>query len=231
MVSYSAAIGQMLLNVAGNSDYAGFIVGLFLLGALAFLAFKRGFDTLGTGMVLYPTAVALTIGGWLPRTLDGIALLGIGVLWGLAIVKVFGTPIGEGSDIQKFYIIMLCWNGLLLATGGFATTGELVNGQTYSNFTATPGTGVGYSTGFLSNVINFLLMGGIAGFLAAIQLPGFAVDVIRWPLVAVGIFAIYPLLIKIVSLIASLGLVGKAVVGIGFIVLGGAIINDFVHFF
>lgn len=231
MVSYSAAIGQMLLNVAGNSEYAGFIVGLFLMGALAFLAYKRGFDTLGTGMVLYPTAVALTLGGWLPKTLDGIALLGIGVLWGLAIVKAFGTPIGEGSDIQKFYIIMLCWNGLLLATGGFATDGTVIQSSGGTNQTMSDVSNTGSTSNFLSGVISFVLMGGIVGFFAAIGLDPAITTVIRLPLIAIGVFAIYPLMIKIISLIASLGIIGKIVVGIGFIALGGAVINDFVHFF
>src|SRR3990172_3152862 len=104
----------MLINVVGN----GFMLGLFLMAAFSFLCYKRGYGTLATGFVLYPIVIGVATGDWLlPKSLHGFTLLGVGIVWGAAMVKLFGSAVGESSDIQKIFMIMLCWNGALLLSG------------------------------------------------------------------------------------------------------------------
>ena len=208
-MSYSSQIGDMLLNVAGDQPNSGMIVGLFLLGALAFLAWKRGYDSLGTGMVVYPTAAALCVGEWLPDVIQGIALLGVGALWGTALIKLMGNTLGEGSDIQKFFIIALCWNGVLLIAG--YGTPDMVDAVGSA----------GQVSGIITTVTQFIFMGGIVSFIAAAGVEQIYIDIIKIPLITMGALAIYPLIMKVISLIAQLGIRGT-LIGLGLTaMLGG----------
>lgn len=202
---------NMLLLVAGNGDYAGFLVGMFLMGALAFLAFKKGFGTLGTFIMLYPTAVALALGGWVPQLLVGGTLLGIGILWGIAIIKLFGTPIGEGSDVQKIFIVALCWNSLLLFAYPQNATADMIARSASTN----------PATSIVIDVINFLTLGGIMTFVSNAGLENQYLIVLRLPLIAIGALAVYPLIFKLIAVFSQISLKTAVigVVGFGFVLV------------
>ncbi len=202
VLSYSAQIGSMLLLTAGE----GWIVGLFLMGAFAFLSFKRGFGTLLTLMVLFPVAVGIVAGGWLPKSLIGFALLGMGVLWAAALIKIMGTSL-EGSDIQKIVLTIMMWN-LALGLSDFGVTASTVNAIPLSgDFIG----GLVFTLGTIISTIYVLLLGGaLLSFIAQSGLEQVYVTAITGILTVVGFFAVYPLLIKLATLIASIGIWGWA---------------------
>ncbi len=207
-MSYSAAIGDMLLSVGGS----GIIVGLFLLGAFAFLCYKRGYDTLLTAMVIYPTLVGLLsdpTGKWIPLVVQGIALLGVGILLGLAINKLFGQAVGEGSDIFKIFIIVMCWNSLFLLLG-------YTGAQLESNATL-----FGSVTNLFTNILNFITGGNIINFFTYAGVDAVYVTVLRVPIILVTGLAGMFFVMKIVSVVAQVGVKGAVAIALVIGTVGG----------
>ncbi len=195
MTSYSDQIGNMMMDVAGDSPNSSWIVALFLLGAFAFLSYKRGYSTLATGMVMFPTAVAICVGDWLPDMLQGIALICIGVLWGFALIKLMGS-LGENSDIQKFFMICMCVNAAMLLSGFGDPALAAGNSQV---------------SGILGRIASFVFLGGIVGFLTSAGIEQLYIDIIKIPLITAGALAIVPFLLKIIAVVAQLGIKGVVI--------------------
>ena len=223
MANHAAAIGDMLLLVGGSS----WIVAMFLLGAFAFLSYKRGFTTLMTILTIYPVAAGVIVGGWLPtKALIGFALLGMGALWAMAVIKLLGTTVGEGNDIQKIVMVIICWNMALAAS-------DIGFGQTFTQV-AMPAVGGNWVTGLLNTLIgiistiyNLVLGGSIVTFVAASGLEGTYVTAVQGILLTACLLAFYPLLIKFGLFISQVGIKGwlvlaAAAVGTGTLAfLGG----------
>ena len=206
MANHAAAIGNMLLSVAGD----GWIVGLFLLGAFAFLSYKRGFSVLLSFLTLFPVGMGVVVGGWLPKSLIGFALLGIGVLWAAAAIKILGTAVGEGSDIQKLVMTISCWNlALYMSDLKFVETApSLVMPAVGGNWV----TGLlNMLIGILSIIYNILFGGSIITFIASSGLESIYVSAIQAILLTLVLLATYPLLIKFGLFISQIGIKGWAV--------------------
>ena len=204
-MSYSSNIGDMLLDVIGS----GWMLGLFLMAAFSFLCYKRGYGTLATGFVVYPVAVGIVTGGWLPKALQGFALLGVGMLWGYAMIKLFGN-IGENSDIQKVVMIIVCWSGALYLSGfGVADYNNIANNTllpTDSSLdTSNPMTTATSSFDVLYGVTNFIgaivLGGSIVDFVAEAGLVEPYLSVVKIVLISITFLAFYPMIMKLLALI------------------------------
>lgn len=204
-MSYSSNIGDMLLNVTGS----GWLLGLFLMAAFSYLCYRRGYGTLATGFVVYPVAVGIVTGGWLPPALHGFALLGVGLLWGYALIKLMGS-MAENSDIQKVFMIVLCWNAALWLSGYgvsdsiLATNSQVPGGELDTNWMTTAISSMGLLFAMLGGLASFVFGGSIIAFIAASGLTEPYLTAVKAPLITITILAFYPVIMKIITLGAQL---------------------------
>jgi hypothetical protein len=218
--SYAGDIGNMVVNATGNT----FIAAFFVLAAFSFLCYKRGYNVLATMFVIYPVVIGIVTSNWLPNGLHGLALLGIGVLWGVALLKLVGSV--TTSDVQKLYIICLCWNmALLLAGFGVvAADGSALNMTSDVKTVNDPNTpnaglvslGTNYLTlifSLLGGMVSFMLLGSVGAMLGSSGIPATYAAVIYYPLLAMGLLSLVPVFMQLVSLAAQLA--GVIAGGIG----------------
>lgn len=79
-------IGDMWLDLWGNSVLAG----IALLAAFAFLCCQKKLNLPESVPVMVPLIFGLVADGSLPWYIQGLVLMGFGLLWALAALKITG---------------------------------------------------------------------------------------------------------------------------------------------
>lgn len=73
-----------MVNVFGSS----LIVLLIALGFLAFLCISGRLSLEQSAMVFIPAVFGLVSDGWLPVWIKGLLVMAMGMLWGLALIRI-----------------------------------------------------------------------------------------------------------------------------------------------
>lgn len=88
-MTYSTSLETMWLAVFGNTVLAS----IALLAAFSYLCFRKRYGTYETFLVLLPVVLGAINSGYLPVWVKGLFDVGLGILWGLAILKLVGSRI------------------------------------------------------------------------------------------------------------------------------------------
>jgi len=83
---YDGMIGTMWLNVWGNT----LIAGIAILAAFAYLCYRKRLDAGPSSAVILPVLFGMIAEGTVPVWVKGMFLIAIGILWGLAILRISG---------------------------------------------------------------------------------------------------------------------------------------------
>lgn len=163
-MAISTILDTMLLNIAGNS----FIAALLILAAFAYLCFKKNLGVAETFIVVFPVMLGLTLGDDMPKWFSGLVIIGVGILWGLALTKAFNST----EPYIKSYVVFLSVSAALSMFDNISYSCAIANMQNL----ATSTTGSWYSS--IDNILregskiaSFMLGGTIKSFFNCLQLP------------------------------------------------------------
>jgi membrane-bound ClpP family serine protease len=85
-MGYSDLIWTMWLSVWGNSLLAC----IAILALFFYLSWKKKLGVADTTLVIMPVVFGITADNYLPTWIRGLFLIPIGILWGMAILRVVG---------------------------------------------------------------------------------------------------------------------------------------------
>ena len=204
---------RMWMMIFPNS----FIGALAILVFFAYFCFKKNLGIAETFIVIFPVLIGVsttgcfgtTVAGCLPVWFAGSFIMGVGLLWGIALAKAINTA----PPAFKFYGIVLCMNAALMIYGyhlaeyQYATSGATVDllqqpaqvivNQSLSDAMASPST---VYTPY-SLLWDFLFGGGISGFFLVSGIP--YAEYWALPLQAIGILLLLPILIDIANMVIN----------------------------
>lgn len=86
MTDFQGLLGGMWLDVWGNT-----VVGcIAILAAFFFLTWKKRLGVGETALVVMPVLMGITTDNYLPIWIRGLFFIPIGLLWGMAVLRITG---------------------------------------------------------------------------------------------------------------------------------------------